>query len=126
MTSRASSRSATAAPTPVLLSRGVQNAVVSLQLTLTGPLVGLSGSALLPWPWPHGIPVVPPSIVPGNPTTAVARVGAPGTRWQLEPFLSAASKEDVSGGLFDWTDRSSQRGVEVELREYASASGLGS
>ncbi len=37
---------------------------IPLQLTLTGTLVGLIGSALMPWPWPHTVGIVLPAMPP--------------------------------------------------------------
>jgi leader peptidase (prepilin peptidase)/N-methyltransferase len=38
---------------------------IPLQLTLTGTLMGLAGSALMPWPWPNTLPVPPvPTPIP--------------------------------------------------------------
>lgn len=40
---------------------------IPLQLTLTGTLIGLTGSALMPWPWPNvgSIPLLPTPIPQG-------------------------------------------------------------
>jgi leader peptidase (prepilin peptidase) / N-methyltransferase len=35
---------------------------IPLSLTLTGTLVGVIGSALMPWPWPHVVPPLPPGF----------------------------------------------------------------
>lgn len=45
---------------------------IPLQLTLTGTLIGLIGSALMPWPWPNVAPVAAPPFPWGAPTTALA------------------------------------------------------
>jgi leader peptidase (prepilin peptidase)/N-methyltransferase len=38
---------------------------IPLQLTLTGTLIGLAGSVLMPWPWPNALPVPPaPTPIP--------------------------------------------------------------
>jgi leader peptidase (prepilin peptidase)/N-methyltransferase len=37
---------------------------IPLQLTLTGTLIGLAGSALMPWPWPNAVIPVSPAPAP--------------------------------------------------------------
>jgi leader peptidase (prepilin peptidase) / N-methyltransferase len=44
---------------------------IPLQLTLTGTLIGLIGSVLMPWPWPQAIPVAPPPFPWTGPTPPI-------------------------------------------------------
>jgi leader peptidase (prepilin peptidase)/N-methyltransferase len=52
---------------------------IPLQLTLTGTLVGLAGSALLPWPFPQPIPAVP--IAPMSPLATIPQGVYPWPFW---------------------------------------------
>ncbi len=44
---------------------------IPLQLTLTGTLIGLIGSALMPWPWPQANAVAPPPFAWPTPTPPI-------------------------------------------------------
>jgi leader peptidase (prepilin peptidase)/N-methyltransferase len=44
---------------------------IPLQLTLTGTLIGLIGSALMPWPWPNDLPVAASPFAWQNPAIAL-------------------------------------------------------
>lgn len=58
---------------------------IPLRLTLTGTLIGLIGSVLMPWPFPHALPgALPPAVM-----------GAPQMAWQIPD-------NGLSQGIYAW------------------------
>jgi leader peptidase (prepilin peptidase)/N-methyltransferase len=61
---------------------------IPLQLTLTGTLIGLIGSALLPWPWP---------LTPEEALPKPMPLGQPGMEWRVPEALTG-----LKAGLYPW------------------------
>jgi leader peptidase (prepilin peptidase)/N-methyltransferase len=66
---------------------------IPLQLTLTGTLVGLIGSVLLPWPWPLAPEQALPTPMPQRP---------PGFEWRVPTRDRVPPDHGLEAGAYPW------------------------